>query len=284
MAEPVAPVTVLFIGDIGCDEFRPTVRWLRSRSHLTSARGVTESWHLLAGGLDPLLVVLAQSYPGQYSSETVERLRLQKPLAGLVQLIGAWSDGETCSGRPVAGVTRVHWHRWRPWFEAEWERWRQHRCPVWGLAPAASDEELFAWQVRQFAGYKNTFVDIVSACDETARALADMVSAAGFTSHVAALSELTVRNSRSLVVWDDAIAARREPVPLRQVVHRVAPTPVIALLSFARLTDLEDAAESGAAEVLSKPFALADLAWLLCQHIPNISRTVPIRAAGTPAA
>ena len=280
--QPAAPLTVLFIGEASSDEFRAVVHWFRLHSNLTWSRSVGDAERLLANEYDnPVLVVLAQSYPGQYSSVAVERLRTQIPLARLIHLVGAWCDGEIRSGQPLAGVTRVHWHDWRPRLETEWERWRHGSCPTWGIAQSASDEERFAWQVKAVAGDKSKVVGIVTACYETARTLADMVDATGFTSHVVTETESEFRDSLSLVVWDDAIAPRSKSVPLRQVVCSVAPTPVIALTSFARLADVENALENGAVEVLDKPIQLADLAWLLHRHIPTaLTDTV----AQTPAA
>ena len=276
------PLTVLFIGEAHSDEFRAAVQWLRSRSKLTWSRSLGDAERLLAGECDnPLLVVLAQSYPGQYPTVAVEQLRRRAPLTRLIHLLGVWCDGETRSGQPLAGAMRVHWHAWRPRLEAEWERWRHGGCPTWGIAQSASDEERFAWQVKAAAGEKSKVVGIVAGCDQTAQALAAMVDAIGFTSHVVTELEAEFRGSLSLVIWDDALAPRGKPIPLREVVRSVAPTPVIALASFARLPDVESALEDGAVEALAKPTQLADLAWLLLRHIPG---AVTDKAAEAPAA
>ena len=280
--QPAASLTVLYIGEASSDEFRTVIHWLRLHSNLTWSRGVGDAERLLANGCDdPVLVVLAQSYPGQFSPVAIERLRRQIPLARLIHLVGAWCDGEIRSGQPLAGVTRVHWHDWRPRFEFEFECWRSGGCPTWGIAQSSSDEEQFAWQMKAVAGNRSKVVGIVTACGETARVLADMVDTTGFTPHLATGLESEFRGSLSLVVWDDTVAPRSKPVPLRQVVCSVAPAPVIALTSFARLPDVENALENGAVEVMTKPIQLADLAWLLQRHIPS---AVANTATDAPAA
>ena len=64
-------------------------------------------------------------------------------------------------------------------------------------------------------------------------------------------------------LWDgNSLAARADRearTSLADFVRQLAPVPVVALLSFPRIDDLEEARNAGARQVISKPCMIEDL-------------------------
>ena len=67
---------------------------------------------LCEGKVMPDLIVIAQTFPGQFSHQAVERLRRLAPLARVVGLMGSWCDGEMRTGSPWPAVVRTYWRQW----------------------------------------------------------------------------------------------------------------------------------------------------------------------------
>ncbi len=107
-------IVALLVGDAQRTEFREAVDALRSSCSMTAAVDVTAAESMLAQGLVPDLIVIAQAFPGQVTTEQVERLRRAAPLARVLGLLGSWCEGEARTGRPWPGVIRVYWHQWTP--------------------------------------------------------------------------------------------------------------------------------------------------------------------------
>ena len=63
------------------------------------------------------------------------------------------------------------------------------------------------------------------------------------------------------VIFDAAELAPGQCDALRRLAARMNPAPVIAMLSFPRVEDRDNALSAGAAAVLSKPVAVEDLFW-----------------------
>jgi hypothetical protein len=57
-------------------------------------------------------ILIAQSRRGSVSQSFVNHVRNLFPHAALAVLLGSWCEGETRSGNPLQGVTRMYWHEW----------------------------------------------------------------------------------------------------------------------------------------------------------------------------
>ena len=86
--------SVWLVGEIEHPDFAETVALVRDAASV--------------GSLPPELIVMAQSRPGVFSAQWIERLRRSAPLAGVVALLGTWCEGETRSGRPAPGFACRH--------------------------------------------------------------------------------------------------------------------------------------------------------------------------------
>ena len=99
------PISVLLVGDAERAEFAAIFQWLREHGETTVAPDFAAAMQELeARDGDPELIVLAQSWPGQFSPKQIERLRRLAPLARVDELLGSWCEGETRTGRPPGGT------------------------------------------------------------------------------------------------------------------------------------------------------------------------------------
>ena len=98
---------IMVTGDISCPEFvRNWHAGLNCRfvECLSDAISIAESEH-------QDLVVLAQSRRSQFPTVTVTTLFEATPLSDHFALLGPWCEGETRSGFPFPGWTRIYWNQ-----------------------------------------------------------------------------------------------------------------------------------------------------------------------------
>lgn len=82
------------------------------------------------------LVLIGQSHRGAIQQSDVDRLRQWWPEIPVVVLLGSWCEGESRSGTPLQGVTRVYWHQW----QGQFKQLQQWVSPAVTPAPAAVEK------------------------------------------------------------------------------------------------------------------------------------------------
>ena len=152
------PLSILLIGETQRDEFRDACAALAQRGRVAAfaeIESAAESIRAADGTVD--LVVIAQTYPGQFSAAAVDRLRRLCPVARVVGLLGTWCEGETRTGKPWPGGVRVLWHQWPARAERELRCLSEGRASAWSLPATATDEErLLAFSSRSARGEPST--------------------------------------------------------------------------------------------------------------------------------
>jgi CheY-like chemotaxis protein len=268
----VALPLVLFVGSAAEQAIAAAVRDPQSH-RLVFLADVSAAIAWLAGSeLEPALVVICQTWPDEFSSRDLMRLRGAAPLARFCGLLSSWCEGETRSGRPWPGVWRVYAHQWP-------QRGARHLAAVgrapsaWILPPTATAEEQLLKEVdlwiersgaakRERAKPQGT-IAVLAAAAETGAALADACRSLGYEAIV--WRELPVATDLliSAVLWDTSAADATTPATVNRVKLAAGGAPVAALLGFPRPEQIEQARQAGVTAVVSKPFLLADLEWQL---------------------
>jgi hypothetical protein len=239
------PPTTMLVGDASHRDFNDAVELLRAESRLVDC--VAQS---------PELMVVCQSRPGTVRKSLVESLRRAAPLAGIVALAGSWCEGETRTGRPLAGVDRLYWHAFPAWWRRQMSLRVAGHCPDWADASPTQLSEPGRRRPRP------TVVAIRTDVLETANSLSDTLNDAGIvtTWQRGSGSAATVRGS-SVGIWVGGQLSDSEVADLRAFSRSVASTQslVIALLDFPRRDSVDRAREAGAAAVFGMPCNNADL-------------------------
>ncbi len=101
-------LATLIVGSYEQSEFAAALTGLAQRRRLTFTPTVAAAVEtLVAGVTSPRLIVLLQSWPGQWPAADVAALRRAAPLARVAAILGSWCEGETRTGRPLAGAVRL---------------------------------------------------------------------------------------------------------------------------------------------------------------------------------
>lgn len=253
-------LAMLVVGDTAREEFAGVPELLGRYGDVELAADLAAvDKRIGSPGYSPDMVVLAQSYPGQFAPRAVETLRRRLPLARIVGLLGSWCEGEARTGEPWPAVPRVYWHQWRPRVERELPRIVAGAGTSWELPSTASEEErLLAvspvdWPLG--AG----LVAVWTRRFEIAGLLVDLLCGAGYGAVwlEPARPPRLAGVAAALFDGDDLRGPGREE--LTRLVRSVCPAPVVALLDFPRTDDVAAARDAGAAAVVSKPFLLDEL-------------------------
>ncbi len=271
-------LSILLIGDADRREFRQALAGLATLAQVTRTADVKAAVALLieprvvcgtaaTAGLSSSaafdIIVLAQAYPGEFSPAAVERLRQLAPLARMVALLGSWCEGEMRSGKPWPAAVRTYWHQWPARADLELRRLAAGRDSTWALPATATEEERLLADAGQPLPQRHGLIVIYAR----SFVVADWLSAACLRYGHATVwwhprRRPQVRGAAAVVFdgWDCGEEVCRT---LRQVAAAMAPAPLVALLDFPRIEDIERARDAGAAAVLSKPLHLQDLFWQL---------------------
>jgi hypothetical protein len=253
---------VLLIGDDRHAEFRAAIESLAATTSLTRAADPATALAQFDAENPPDLIVVAQPYSGCVRDHELDPWRARAPLARVIVLLGSWCEGETRSGLPIHGATRIYWHQWSARWERELARLGADRCPAWGLPVTATDDERLLHFADDVLPQLQGTAAIVAA-PETAIWLADVCRGLRLVP-----LELAVRDVRSrqrpacdlAIIEVDALGydTREEALPCARGWRGA---PLVALCEFPRLEDYEAWTTAGVAVVLARPVLVDDLRW-----------------------
>lgn len=255
---------VLLLGDTSRAEFRAARQALVATSRVEEAATLREAAALLERG-DFLadVIVVAQSYPGQFSAPEIDRLRRLAPLARILGLLGAWCEGETRTGKPWAASIRVYWHQWPARWRQELARLERGECPGWGLPLTAAEEERLLAAADEKRPRREGLVVIHARSFDAAQWLAAALEHRGYRTVWLRPHRMEEVPGVTAAAFDGTDARDADLADLRRLAANLYGAPIVALLDFPRLEDQQAMLAAGASAVLAKPVALDDLFWQL---------------------
>jgi hypothetical protein len=221
--------------------------------------------------LPPELVLLAQPRPGSDDQAQFELLRTRAPLTRVVLVAGTWCEGELRTGQPAAGVVRLYWYEFAPWWRAARAEWEADQTPAWSepLDDVRAGQQTAIVKLRERHDVVPTEAGVISvdavdfAVFET---LAEVLAPFGWRCEWQPRHrpELVQPTQPVAAIWDGGQLSDGELASLVAFAARVhdgnAAAPVIVLLDFPRIEHLQAARAAGAAAVLGKPYRIAHLA------------------------
>lgn len=258
-----------WVGAPARDEWAEQHRWLQSRADVRAFANLGEVCEALRDGSSADLLVVAQSRPGEIAPDAIESLRRSAPLLPIVQLAGSWCEGELRSGRPWRAAERVYWHQALPQWRADLARYEDRRTPDWMLPLTTTEDERLLAKLATAATSGGSLMSenrvVIAAGSYAMRQwLSDGSRVRGF--HPIRWQDRESAMSAAPLVaglWDgNSLAARADRearTNLADFVGQLAPVPVVALLNFPRIDDLEEARNAGVRHVISKPCMIDDL-------------------------
>jgi CheY-like chemotaxis protein len=210
------------------------------------------------------LVVIASSRRDQLSPEFVETIVNRAAPCPTIAVLGSWCEGESRSGKPWPGVSRIYWHQWLGRFERFISRLSEEKIADWQLPRTANDADRisqnFSSSLSLFG--KDLSIGISSHTDTQYQMLADASKHFGFTSSWVEQQQWNADLGDNIAAvcmdadsWNSNVASRVDW--LRDDLEITA--PIVLVLNFPRKSDIEEALEAGVTEIVSKPFQLDDL-------------------------
>lgn len=143
-------ISILLVGNTARSEFRRARAALDGLGRVVSVPDAESAAAALGEGqVVADVIVVAQSYPGEFSLRAIDRLRRLAPLSRVLGLMGSWCEGEARTGRPWPGAIRIYWHQWLPRCHRELRRLCRGQCSAWGLPITATEEERLLLGARQ---------------------------------------------------------------------------------------------------------------------------------------
>ncbi len=263
---------VRLVGEVDHADFADAVDLLRSTAQLVATPAVP-----------PELVVVAQSRPGAVPDETIQSLRREAPLAGVVGLLGTWCEGESRTGRPWPGVERLYWYEFPAWWRRQLALRAEGYCPDWArwgdggsrLAACGRSEASILNPQSAIRNRPRGLIVLSAAVRETAGALADALGRAGYATLWQPPSRpAAVVRGATAGIWDGGQLNGREAKRLAGFCRQLSRdrAPVVALLDFPRRDRCQRVRELGASAVLGKPWLNADLVAMIEQIADDRAR------------
>lgn len=245
---------VRLVGQFDHPDFEGAVELLRASAQVITSPDVP-----------PELTIVGQNRPGELSAKTIQSLRRDAPLSGVVALLGTWCEGETRTGRPWPDVERLYWYEFPAWWRRQLALHAAGRCPDWarwdtcGLRIADSSIRNPKFEIRNPT---RGLIVVSASVRDTACALSDVLQQAGYATlwQPPNRPPLVVRGAVA-GIWDGSQLSGCEEESLAAFCRELARdrAPVIALLDFPRRDRCEKAKDLGAAAVLGKPWLNVDL-------------------------
>ena len=263
-----APIAVLLVGNSGRTEFRESRAQLESLACVRPTSDVEAALEVLRQGFVPEVIVVAQSFPDEFSIAAVDRLRRAAPLARVLGLMGSWCEGEVRTGRPWPAAPRLYWHQFPAQCNRELAGLHGGTGSTWGLPLTAGDEERLLASQETIESAACGLVVVWSRRFEMQDWLSQACHLRGYATIWLAPQRTTKVAGAKAAIFDGCRADDVEIGEMRNLSALAGhthgkPVPIVALLDFPRIEDHARAMAAGAAAVLSKPLAVDDLFWQL---------------------
>lgn len=246
----------IVIGNLSMPEFEQAREWLvESGSYIfvDSIDCLSRSNRLVES--PPRLIVVAESFRGQFSDPSIERLRHEFPLAQFVNLVGSWCEGETRSGTPLPNMNRIYAAE----FVTRLRRLNDPATLARSLLPTLSDHE----RQLQHATVESTKVNALVICHDLnfGEAIADMIDVTGGAAIATRINADVCIPSVNVIVYDAHPNHDQRAEDLERILHWRL--PIIGVVDFPRGYEIEQLKKMGVDAVLPKPFAIDDLVFQL---------------------
>ncbi len=212
--------------------------------------------------IEPAVLLVPREWPGQTPPTELDQLAARLPLTRICSVADSWCEGEQRSGKPWPGGVRAYGHQFASRAGRELEHLARWEASAWALPVTAAEDERLAVDVPR-ADESGQLVAVVAAAFEAGAALADACRALGYRAcQVRDPSGVVVPDVQA-VVWDTTASLAADCAAIARLASSFPHAPLVAVLGFPRTDEIAAARAAGVAQVVSKPFLLADLQWHL---------------------
>lgn len=251
-------ISILLTGEYWHSEFSDLIAEVRG--HSVTLKKLDS---ILDEGLTDIrfqLVVVAQPRRSQFSSKQLEALSEQFIHIPVVVLCGSWCEGETRSGTPIPGLTRVYWHQWKGRFENFQDQLISNGVATWHLPKIASITDHIQQDVDVLKKPKlENNIGISALNQESFEMMAMAIHSTGCVWIESLPSSDTNKSKFSVICVEGNSLTEDTERRVRDLQKRFPRTPMVMTLNFPRRSEFAIANRLGIEELVSKPFQLSDL-------------------------
>lgn len=256
---------VLFIGKSCHGEFAGALDWLRARGDVVLQPTVETAlaW-LQSSGCQPATIVLGLTRRGEHAARELQQMQRSVPLANMIALVGSWCEGETRSGKPANGWSRVYWHQFPRRAAGEFFLAGQQdgatglRDAIYVPKTITENERYLMLSKRPLpSGWGRIGINTLREVDYDA--LANACASAGYKTFWCQDATPEMMGEADCVVWDRWGLQDRELRELLCWRERWGDLPVVATIGFPRTQDYQLVAEGLVESIVGKPFVLTEL-------------------------
>lgn len=209
------------------------------------------------------LIVIAQSYPEQFSPTEIEQLQNRHSQTPIVAVLGSWCEGETRSGKPWPGVVRIYWHQWLGRFEMFRSQLKESNVTIWHepRTSTVADRILRLDAPQQVLQPHQRKVGISAHNTAQVEMLQDAFRQLGYNAFWIELMMGANPNigEPDLVCVDANHLNHELKTRIEWLREKFPDTPQIVVCNFPRANEVQDLISWKVAGVISKPFELQDL-------------------------
>jgi hypothetical protein len=280
-SDATGDLSVLVIGDLSHPELvhvLPCLEGICRWSHLPESSSATTE--VAAMDVPPDLIVFAQARPGELCRALIDELRSHAPLSGACVVLGSQCEGESRTGRPVAGMPRVFWHQWPAFWQEQQARLLRGQLPAWTLPATASDEERLLYglctpHVSREDHRTELGVVILAESPESAGALADAVKAGGHPAEIWSANADAPPAGAFVVLWDAPPAELGNRRRVQAIQRQFPEAGIVGIATFPRFQDRSAALSAGLYALIAKPFRLEHLLAEIERLLTSRARQIP---------
>lgn len=194
-------------------------------------------------------ILVAQSLPGQLSTADIDSIRLLAPLAQIVVITGTWCEGEIRTGKPVAGVLRLHWHELPQWW-----RTRFNQGSPWSYSLEGALHPRNLHPSLHLQGKVAVYTPALASFE----ALSGALSPTGLECE---WHRYTLPHGTLVGIWDGAQLDDPELLRLKSFAAPICEHggSLVVLLDFPRKEHFAQLKDVGRTAILGKPYIISDL-------------------------
>lgn len=209
------------------------------------------------------LIVIAQSFPDQFSQSDIEKLQNDHPMTPIVAVLGSWCEGEVRAGKPWPGVVRIYWHQWMGRFEMFRSHLKEAKLTPWHepRTSTVADRIVRTDPPQQVLQPHQRKVGISAHISSQFEMLGDAFRELGYNSFWIELTmnELPNVGEPDLVCVDANHINHELQSRIVWLREKFPGAPQIVVCNFPRANEVQDLISWKVSSVISKPFELQDL-------------------------
>ncbi|MDO4583489.1 MAG: hypothetical protein Q4D62_05230 [Planctomycetia bacterium] len=226
----------------------------------------------------PTLVLVLQSFPGEFSSAEMDTLKTHFPISPRVVIQGSWCEGSRRTDPPPKGIHYLYWHEFHTLFPTEYAAWQKGLGTIWSQPEMGERDLWFLEEVHRpveipnFSPAPLTFR--IQTEDYALYALLRdiFLRDAYWQKSISILPFSTTETSYDVLLFDfpDFQPATRER--FSEFLLHTTPEKTVTFSEFPRVKEWLWLESLGVTALFSKPFRIRDL---LRQSYPCFSLKKP---------